>query len=591
MDFRKIFLWSDSTITLQWIKTEPHTQPTFIANRIAVIQKLTPSCEWRNVPSQDNSADMVSRGQMPQEFLESQICKNGPHWLSQEERHWPAKIHVEVAPPKRSFIAAPINVKVVLERKNLLEKYSSMAKLQRHIAYLLRFVNNLKNKTKKCIGPLSEEELDSSARRIIELTQSAEFSKEITHLKNSEKIDDRSRLIPLNPFVDNQGILRVGRKVVHSELSYDQKQPILLPSNHHITRLLIREEHLRLKHAGAQVTLYSVYEHYWPLDGRKVRTPQSFRPFLNVGVDYCGPLYIKERRFQNRKRIKVYVAIYVCMATKAVHLELVSDLTTEAFIASLKRLFSRRGKSKSIYSDNGKNFVGANRELNELYQLLLSAEHNKNVQQFLINERITWHLIPPEAPHFGGLWEAAVKSFKHHLLRTIGDTLLTYEQLETCIIEIEAVLNSRPISPMSADPNVLRPLTPGHILVGGPLASIPQINLSDTPSNRLLAWEHTQKMREHFWKRWGSEYLNQLIVRSKWPLNSSHCIKVGSMVMIKEDEITPPLQWAVGRVIAVQPGEDGIIRSATIKTVKGEYKHGIKKLFPLPIESPVSTNE
>ena len=247
----------------------------------------------------------------------------------------------------------------------------------------------------------------------------------------------------------------------------------------------------------------------------QVRTSQSLRPFLNVGVDYCGPLYIKEKRFQNRKKLKVYVAIYVCMGTKAVHLELVSDLTTEAFIASLKRLFSRRGKSKTIYSDNGKNFVGANRELNELYQLLLSSEHNKNVQQFLMSERITWHFIPPGAPHFGGLWEAAVKSFKHHLLRTVGDTLLTYEQFQTCIIEIEAILNSRPISPMSSDPNDFRPLTPGHILIGGPLTSFPQIDLSDTGSNRLSAWEHAQKMREHFWKRWHKEYLNQLIVRSK----------------------------------------------------------------------------
>ena len=164
------------------------------------------------------------------------------------------------------------------------------------------------------------------------------------------------------------------------------------------------------------------------------------------------------------------------------------------------------------------------------------------MQQFLISERITWHFLPPGAPHFGGLWEAAVKSFKHHLLRRVGDILLTYEQLETCIIEIEAILNSRPISPMSTDPNYLRPLTPGHILIRGLLTSFPQIDFSDTASNRLSAWKHAQKMRQHFWKRWHKEYLNQLIVRSKWPLNSSHCINLGLMVMIKEDETIPPLQ-------------------------------------------------
>ena len=418
--FSKVYLWSDSTIALQWIKTEPHTQPTFIANRFAGIQRLTSSCEWRHVPPQDNPADLVSRGQIPQEFLDSPIWKNGPCWLLHEKTHWPEKMHLDKAPPKRLFIAAPIHVKVMQAQKNLLEKYSSMAKLQRHIAYLLRFLYNLKNKANKFIGPLSEAELDASTRRIIQLTQSAEFFKEIGHLKHGEKIDDGSRLIPLNPFVDNQGILRVSGRLVHLELSYEQKHPILMPANHHITRLIIREEHLRLKHAGAQATLYSVRERYWPLDGRNV-------------------------------------------TRRIIHREL--------------------------------------NELNELYQLLLSSEHNKNVQQFLMSERITWHFIPPGAPHFGGLWEAAVKSFKHHLLRTVGDILLTYEQLETCIIEIEAILNSRPISPMSTDPNDLRPLTPGHILIGGPLTSFPQIDFSDTASNRLSAWEHSQKIREHFWKR------------------------------------------------------------------------------------------
>ena len=159
--FNKVYLWSDSTIALQWIKTEPHTQPTFIANRIAEIQRLTSSCEWRHVPSQDNSAHLVSRGKVPQEFLESRIWKNSPRWLLREETHWPEKMHVDKAPPKRSFIAAPIHVKVVQAQKNLLEKFSSMAKLQRHIAYLLRFLHNLKNKANKFIGPLAQAELDA----------------------------------------------------------------------------------------------------------------------------------------------------------------------------------------------------------------------------------------------------------------------------------------------------------------------------------------------------------------------------------------------------------------------------------------------
>ncbi|XP_008549057.1 uncharacterized protein LOC103572304 [Microplitis demolitor] len=225
------------------------------------------------------------------------------------------------------------------------------------------------------------------------------------------------------------------------------------------------------------------------------------RPFLRVGVDYCGPLCIKEKHFRNRSRLKVYVAIYVSMSTKAVHLERVSDLTTEAFIGRLRRLFSRHGKSIEIYSDNATNFVGVNRELNELQTLFNSEEHKNSVLSFLTSERITWHFIPPRAPHFGGLWEAAVKSFKHHLIHTVGDTLLTFEQLETCVIEIEAILNSCPISPMSSDPNDLLSLTAEHFLVGGPLTSFPQDDLTDIPSNRLSAWQHAQQLKQHFWKR------------------------------------------------------------------------------------------
>ncbi|XP_033218230.1 uncharacterized protein LOC117173697 [Belonocnema kinseyi] len=271
------------------------------------------------------------------------------------------------------------------------------------------------------------------------------------------------------------------------------------------------------------------------------------------------------------------------MGTKAVHLELVSDLTTEAFIACLKRLFSRRGISKTIHSDNATNFVGASRELMELNKLFQSAEHNEMVQKFLANQTVTWKFIPPRSPHFGGLWKAAVKSFKHHLVRTVGDTLLTFEQLETCVVEIEAILNSRPISPMSPDPHDLQPLTPAHFLIGGPLTSFPQMDLTETTSNRISAWQHAQKLRQHFWKRWQKEYLHQLTVRSKWQGNANPCIKLNTLVIIMEDNL-PPLQWKLHRIVDTHPGQDGIIRVATVKIDTGEYKRCIKRLCPLPIE-------
>ena len=175
------------------------------------------------------------------------------------------------------------------------------------------------------------------------------------------------------------------------------------------------------------------------------------------------------------------------------------------------------------------------------------------------------------------------------VIRTVGDTLLTFEQLETCVIGIEAILNCRPLSPMSPDPNDLLPLTPGHFLIGGPLTSFPQTDFADTVSNRLLAWQHAQKLRQHLWNRWQKEYLHQLTTRSKWQSTSSHCIKLGTMVVVKEDNL-PPLHWKLGRIIATHPGPDGIIRVATVKTDMGEYKRCIKRLCPLPMESSSETN-
>ncbi|XP_033212408.1 uncharacterized protein LOC117170002 [Belonocnema kinseyi] len=149
-------------------------------------------------------------------------------------------------------------------------------------------------------------------------------------------------------------------------------------------------------------------------------------------------------------------------------------------------------------SDNGKNFVGANRELKEIYDIALSGSQSQAVKTYLQKMGIKWNFIPPLLPHFGGLWEAAMKSFKYHLVRTVGNSVLTYEQLKTYVVEFKAILNSRPISPMSSDPNDLRPLTPGHFLIGGPLTRSPQEDLREVKPARLSLWQHAQQMRQHF---------------------------------------------------------------------------------------------
>ena len=304
-------------------------------------------------------------------------------------------------------------------------------------------------------------------RNLSKLLQQEVFCEEINAMKSGKPI--KGKLAPLAPFLESVGVLRVGGRLANADLPYKEKHPALLPRKHDFTTLIIREQHIRNYHAGAQATLYSIRKRYWIIDGRNAvkhvihkciicyrvnpKMPNYLmgnlpknrlvykRPFFQAGIDYCGPFYIKERRHRNRSKVKVYVAIFICFATKVVHTELVSDLTTEAFLAALKRFFARRGKSSDLHSDNATNFQGAKNEIDEMFSFLQSTEHNNVVSQFLTNERVKWHLIPPRSPHFGGIWEASVKSLKHHMRRVIGDALLTFEALSTYLIEIEAILN------------------------------------------------------------------------------------------------------------------------------------------------------
>ncbi|XP_062557114.1 uncharacterized protein LOC134221972 [Armigeres subalbatus] len=253
---------------------------------------------------------------------------------------------------------------------------------------------------------------------------------------------------------------------------------------------------------------------------------------------------------------KMYVAVFICLCTKAVHLELVSDLTTDRFIQALRRFSARRGKCEDLYSDNGTNFVGARNKLKELDELLRTKEHREGVARHCSEQGTRWHFNPPSAPHFGGLWEAAVRSAKIHLVKVVGETPLSPEDFTTLLVQIEGCLNSRPLTPMSDDPNDLEPLTPSHFLIGSSLQSLPDPDLENVKLNRLDRFQLMQKLLQDFWKRWRREYLCQLQGRNKrWkpPIK----VDIGGLVIIREDN-QPPMKWKLGRITAVHPGTDGI---------------------------------
>ncbi|XP_025164034.1 uncharacterized protein LOC112590757 [Harpegnathos saltator] len=260
------------------------------------------------------------------------------------------------------------------------------------------------------------------------------------------------------------------------------------------------------------------------------------RPFTHCGVthDYAGPLILRETKRRYFRNHKAYVAIFVYFATKGVHIELVSDLTSEAFIAALKRLVSRRGKPLCLYSNNSTNFVGAHRQIKEFYDLLHNEQLQGEVEGFLREQGTSWKFIPPNAPHFGGLWEAAVKSAKYHLNRIAGKAHLTFEEMQTVLCEIEAILNSRPLTPLSTDPNDLVFLSPGHFLVGTTLNSSPGEDLFDVNENR-----------------WSHECLNSLQEKSKWRCNKGEQLKPNQLVLLKQQGLAP-LQWQLGPIEEVQ---------------------------------------
>lgn len=481
---------------------------------------------------------------------------------------------------------------------NILEKYSSHSKLCRIVAYCLRV-----RPTNIYRGPLCPKKISEAEIRIIKLLQSFTFADEIKKLKN-ERLPYQGKLISLSPFIDNDGVLRVGVRLQSSNLPTTQKHPMLLPSRNNVSDRIIREIHENYYHIGIQGTLYTLRQKFWLLDGKNqvrkiIRSCKRCRrfdsrvtkykmgnlpesrvcetiPFTKTGIDFCGPFFVKEKKHRNKVRIKAYVCVFICMTIKAVHLELVSDLTSDGFIAALRRFAARRGLPKHIYSDNGLNFVGANNQLRELYALFNSHEHNELINRYASNSHISWHFIPPNAPHFGGLWESTVKLFKHHFKRVVGDLLFTFEELSTFTTEIEGILCSRPITSMSSDPNDLPALTPAHYLIGKPLTALPEGDLRSIPENRLSTWQHINKVRQDFWARWHLEYLNELQKRAKWHKNAPN-LSIGSVVLVKERNLLCT-HWALGRITKLYPGKDGIARTADLKTVNGELTRAVKTL-------------
>ncbi|XP_058802443.1 uncharacterized protein LOC131670671 [Phymastichus coffea] len=567
-------LWSDSRVALHWLQSDDPVGNDLVDNYIAHVQELIAGATLHHVPTTDNPADIASRGVGLDALKDHRLWWTGPKWLSSPESAWPQTALVDDPPstgPGDTTTACLVSLAhrrrpaaAEDQARNHLENFSTLGNLLRGTVRAHRLLTGSTPNSPRPLGPVRAADLRWAFLTCARLSQRQTFADEIKLLQGPAPRLQAS-LRALEPFLDEDGLLRVGGRLSQSPLPYDERHPVLLDGRSHLAKLVLRWAHARSLHGGFRSTYARVLQKAW-ITGGKSRVKRHLRqclicarisartaaqgmaplpavrvtpswPFSHCGVDYAGPFPLCRSRGRGLPTIKGYVALFVCMSTKAIHLELVGDLTTASFLGALTRFIGRRGRPNEIWSDNGTNFRGASLELRRLLQ---EAEIDWGlVEGKLAQDGVSWRFIPPAAPHFGGLWEAGVKSMKAHLHRIAAPRMLTYEEFTTLLVSIEATLNSRPLAPPTGDLDDLDALTPSHFLLGISATSISQPLPATTNLESTQHWELVRAMRELFWYRWGREYLNTLRQRPKWRTIRPN-LQVDDLVVITDPTLLRP---------------------------------------------------
>ncbi|CAG9105467.1 unnamed protein product [Plutella xylostella] len=617
-----IYLFSDSNIVLCWIKAPyKHKHDTYVSHRLMQIIDTTNGKNWYYINTKQNPADLITRGVMPKDLPTCQLWWQGAPWMANDLSSWP------ILTPSDEDISTHqnkeekvVNTTSSIARLNysffydLFLKQSNFSKLTRTIAYMFRFLHNVSNKTNKLSSYLSVTELNKAHDFIIRITQSTlEKSNNDSHNSYTFK---SSPIRKLNPFLDENKLIRTGGRIQHSDIPYNQAHPIILPAKDHVTTLIIQHYHLKLLHSGIQNTLYNIRLKYWPIHGRNevkkvihscvrciryrgqvcgqqmsnLPTPRVTltHVFDKVGMDFSGAIAIRSAMTRNCKYYKGYICLFVCLATRAIHLELVTDLSAQALICAMKRFISRRGIFSTCYTDNATNFKGSKSELHELYKMFKNDDSYSQIIDFCTSNEIEFKFTVPLASHMGGIYEAGIKSVKSLLKRHLYSTKLTYELLYTVIVQIEGIVNSRPLCPLTDLPNDVTCLTPSHFIIGKAMTDLPEPNMLDCNESRLNVYQKDITLKQRFWKEFYSNYLSELQTRNKW-LQPRPNLKIGDLVIVK-DEMVPPTCWPLGRVISLNMNKtDNLVRSVVILTSKGQFSRPIHKLILLPLDKDVST--
>ena len=519
----------------------------------------------------------------------------------------------------------------------LIEHYSSWYTLRRAVAWVLRvkkfLLQRIKNKKPREIKDLhNNDQEDENTKEhktrdnhrltlcdiqeaemvIISHVQRQSFPEEIRDLCRSNPVQNHedprrqqkhgcvkksSAIYKLNPVYTTDGLLRVGGRLSKSAMPEHTKHPLILPKKSHVTDIILRDIHYSTGHSGRSHMLACLHKKYWVIAANSAarsiihqcvtcrrqkgrvgeqmmsdlpadRITPDDPPFTKVGVDYFGPFEVK----RGRSLVKRYGVIFTCLSTRAIHLEKADSLEMDSCISAIRRFMSRRGQVKEMRSDNGSNLVGAEKEMrNEI-----NKWNQAQIQDYLLQKNVEWRFNPPAGSHFGGVWERQIRTVRKVMLAVMKEQQLTDESLVTYLCEVEAIVNSRPITAVSGDARDLEPLTPNHLLLlkGKPLLPPTLTDEKDTYARKR--WKQVQYLSDLFWKRWSKEYLCQLQQRQKW-IQPKENFKVGDIVLIV-DNSRPRNSWQLGRVTSTMPGEDGLVRQVQVKTKTSTLVRPIAKL-------------
>lgn len=597
-------LWSDSTVVLSWIKGDPNRWKTFVCNRTTEILQYTTPAQWRHCPGTDNPADHLTRGTFPFQLSSLESWWHGPKWLKHDPKIWPTKdlschtqpfVEVELRKTEsQSFYVATTEPIIDISR------YSSYTRLLRVTAWILRFVHNCGSQP-RITHELNCSEIEKAKDYWIQTVQHQCFPAEIEALKRGYPLPKQSKISCFNPFLTD-GYLRLGGRLQFSDIPSDTQHPLLLDGNHSFVHLLIQHTHIRLHHLGVRIVLSELRSTFWILRGRQaikqvlhkclpcrlskakcgkqIEAPLPSErvvpsaPFTTTGIDFAGPVNIRCLK----QRDTAYIALFTCATTRALHIELVSDLTTDKFLLSLQRFVGRRGLPHTIYTDNATTFHAANKELILLWQALSSAK----TQQYYAQNGITWKFIAPRAAWWGGWWERLIGIIKQCLRKVLGRSLLDEESLSTVLIGIEAALNSRPLVYEEGKDDSSAALTPAHFLTGRKLTAIPSSPDNDTRLKKI--YKQQQDLLDCFWKKWSKEYLLQLrsfhqVQNQDRPLN----VRVGDIVLLQED-VRPRHMWKKARVMNLHHGRDGKIRSCELRVNGQKITRPVSLVIPLEVD-------